>query len=60
MRKEARKLQLSDFEHHLLIGGMLEYRKFLLEKGKPTGDVNALIPKISDTPRKRRFGHEER
>ena len=42
MGKEDRKLQISDFEHGLLINGMLAFRNQLLEEGKPTEDVNDL------------------
>ena len=37
MGKEDRKLQISDFEHGLLINGMMAFRNQLLEEGKPTG-----------------------
>ena len=60
MGKENRKLQLSDFEHRLLINGMMAFRNQLMEEGKPTEDVNDLIIKILDAPRKRCFGREER
>ena len=59
MGKE-RKLQLSDFEHRLLINGMMAFRNQLMEEGKPTEDVNDLIIKILDAPRKRCFSREER
>ena len=42
MGKEDRKLQISDFEHRLLINGMMAFRNQLLEEGKPTEDVNDL------------------
>ena len=59
MGKE-RKLQLSDFEHRLLINGMMAFHNQLMEEGKPTEDVNDLIIKILDAPRKRCFSREER
>jgi hypothetical protein len=59
MGKE-RKLLLSDFEHRLLINGMMAFRNQLMEEGKPTEDVNDLIIKILDAPRKRCFSREER
>lgn len=60
MGKEDRKLQISDFEHGLLINGMMAFRNQLIEEGKPTEDVNDLIIKILDAPKKRCFSREER
>lgn len=60
MGKEDRKLQISDFEHRLLINGMMAFRNQLLEEGKPTEDVNDLILKILDAQKKRCFSREER
>ena len=44
---------LDDFEHRLAIVGMNHFRNHLLQTGKPTEDVDALLLKLAKAKRKR-------
>ena len=48
MREKRIKISFTDFECNLLINGIFEWRNMLLEDGKPTEDVDALLIKIID------------
>lgn len=48
MRDKKIKISFTDFECNLLINGIFEWRNTLLEEGKPTEDVDALLIKIID------------
>ncbi len=63
MAEEKRIVELSDFEHRLLVSGLTGFRNDLIREEKPTEDVNNLLIKVIDAPRKRRFcrcGYETR
>ena len=53
MRRDKRYLYLDDFEHRLAIVGMNHFRNHLLQTGKPTEDVDALLLKLAKAKRKR-------
>ncbi len=53
MREAKRHIYLDDFEHRLLVGCLMTSRNEYLREGKPTEDVNELILKIIDAPKKR-------
>ena len=53
MKREKRYLYLDDFEHRLAIVGMNNFRNHLLQAGKPTEDVDALLLKLAKAKRKR-------
>lgn len=53
MREKRRHIYLDDFEHRLLIGYLMASRNQSLHKGKPTENVNDLILKIIDAPKKK-------
>ena len=53
MKREKRYLYLDDFENRLAIVGMNHFRNHLLQTGKPTEDVVALLLKLAKAKRKR-------
>ena len=63
MAEEKRVVELSDFEHRLLVNGLADFRNDLIRDEQPTADVNVLLIKVIDAPKKKRFGrtsHEAR
>lgn len=63
MKSNKRVITVDPFEHDLLINGFNEFRNQLLEKEKPTEDVDVLLLKIIDAPylrEKRRASYEAR
>ena len=48
-------MYLNDFEHRLAIIGMNSFRNHLIQAGKPTEDVDALLLKLLKAKSKRRF-----
>jgi hypothetical protein len=53
MKEKRRHIYLDDFEHRLLVGCLMTSRNQYLREGKPTEDVNELILKIIDAPKKK-------
>lgn len=53
MAEEKRTLELTDFEHRLLIGALADYRNILIRNQRSTRDVNDIILKLVEAPRKR-------
>ena len=50
MKKEKRYLYLDSFEHRLAVAGMNRFRNQLIQTGKPTEDVDALLLKLLKAP----------
>ena len=48
---------MDDFEQRLMVSGLMRFRNELLEKEKPTDDVNDLILKVIDAPSSSRTAH---
>ena len=48
-------MYLHDLEHRLAIVGMNHFRNHLLQSGKPTEDMDALLLKLAKAKRKRIF-----
>lgn len=48
-------MYLNDFEHRLAIIGMNSFRNHLIQNGKPTEDVDALLVKLLKAKSKRSF-----
>lgn len=46
-------IQVSDYEQRLMVNGLNVFRNFLLREGKPTEDINALLMKVIDAPKKK-------
>ena len=55
MKKTKRRIIATDFEYRLLVKALAEFRNQLLEVKKPTEDINALILKVIDAPKTRRW-----
>lgn len=53
MKTKWKYFYLDDFEHRLLVGCLMTSRNEYLREGKPTEDVNDLIVKIIDAPKKK-------
>ena len=54
MRDENVVISLDSFEQRLMVSGLAEFRNGLLEREKPTEDVDDLILKIIDAPSKKK------
>ena len=52
MKKEKRYLYLDDFEHRLAVAAINYFRNQLIQTGKPTEDVDALLLKLLKAKRK--------
>ena len=52
MKKEKRYLYLDSFEHRLSVAGINHFRNRLIQTGKPTEDVDALLLKLLKAKRK--------
>lgn len=55
MIEKKRRIIVADFEYRLLVKALTEFRNQLLEEKKPTEDINALILKVIDAPKTRRW-----
>lgn len=53
MRGEKRVVQLDDYEHNLMVTGLMDYRNGLLQDGRSTDAVNDLLLKVIDAPTKK-------
>lgn len=60
MADEKRTVELSDFEHRLLVGVLADYRNILIRDNRSTADVNDIIMKVVEAPRKRSFFRSDR
>lgn len=56
MAEEKRVVELTNFEYRLMVGGLAGFRNDLIREEKPTEDVNVLLLKVIDAPKKKRFG----
>lgn len=56
MAEEKRVLELNGFEYRLMVSGLSDFRNDLIRDQKPTEDVDDLLLKVIDAPRKKRFG----
>ena len=50
---KKRSLIITDFEKGLLINALMQFRNDTLATGKPTEDINELILKVIDAPKKK-------
>jgi hypothetical protein len=50
---KKRRLIITDFEKGLLINALMQFRNNALATGKPTEDINELILKVIDAPKKK-------
>ena len=56
MAEEKRVVELTNFEYRLMVGGLASFRNDLIREEKPPEDVNELLLKVIDAPKKKRFG----
>ena len=56
MAEEKRVVELNGFEYRLMVNGLSDFRNDLIRDQKPTKDVDDLLLKVIDAPRKKRFG----
>ena len=56
MAEEKRVVELTNFEYRLMVGGLASFRNDLIRDEKPTEDVNELLLKVIDAPKKKRIG----
>ena len=56
MAEEKRVVELTNFEYRLMVGSLASFRNDLIREEKPTEDVNELLLKVIDAPKKKRFG----
>ena len=59
MAEEKRVVELTNFEYRLMVGGLASFRNDLIREEKPTEDVNELLLKVIDAPKKKRFGRSD-
>lgn len=60
MAEEKRTVELSDFEHRLLLRALSGYRNALIRDQRPTRDINDIIMKVAEAPTKKRFFRSDR
>lgn len=56
MAEEKRVVVLSPFEYRLMVNGLADFRNNLIRNQKPTEDINDLLLKVIDAPKRKRFG----
>lgn len=54
MKREKRYLYLDDFEYRLAVAAINYFRNQLIQTGKPTEDVDALLIKLMKAKSRRR------
>jgi hypothetical protein len=59
MAEENRLVELTPFEYRLMIRGLSDFRNDLIQDRKPTEDVNGLLLKVIDAPKRKHFGRKE-
>lgn len=60
MAEEKRTVELSDFDHRLLVSALAEYRNLLIRDQRPTRDINDIIMKVVEAPRKKSLFRSDR
>lgn len=53
MAEEKRTFELTDFEHRLLVSALAEFRNILIRDQRSTRDINEIIMKVVEAPKKR-------
>ena len=55
MTEKKRRICVTDFEHRLLVKALVQFRRELLETGKPMEGINELLLEVIDAPKSRRW-----
>ena len=59
MAEEKRVVELNGFEYRLMVNGLSDFRNDLIRDQKPTEDVDDLLLKVIDAPKKKHFGRSK-
>ena len=59
MAEEKRVVELNGFEYRLMVNGLSDFRNDLIRDQKPTEDVDNLLLKVIDAPKKKHFGRSK-
>jgi hypothetical protein len=54
MRNESRVIEVSDYEHRVMMEALADRRNDFISENKPTEDVSDLLLKVIDAPSKRK------
>ena len=57
MHDKKRVIEVTDYEHRVMVEALADRRNDLIIQNKPTEDVNDLILKVIDAPSKKRRGN---
>ena len=63
MLEEKRVISIDDFEHRLIVKGLIDFRNDLIKDEKPTEDIDVLLLKVIRAPttkEKRRLDRDAR
>lgn len=63
MSEEKRVISIDDFEHRLMVKGLIDFRNDLIKDEKPTEDIDVLLLKVIKAPttkEKRRLDRDAR
>ncbi|MBO5021161.1 MAG: hypothetical protein J6D52_10900 [Clostridia bacterium] len=63
MSEEKRVISIDDFEHRLMVKGLIDFRNDLIKDEKPTEDIDVLLLKVIRAPttkEKRRLDRDAR
>ena len=50
MSEEKRVISIDDFEHRLMVKGLIDFRNDLIKDEKPTEDIDVLLLKVIKAP----------
>ena len=59
MAEDKRVVELNGFEYRLMVNGLSDFRNDLIRDQKPTEDVDDLLLKVIDAPKKKHFGRSK-
>ena len=60
MAEEKRVLAIDDFEHRLLVNGLINFRNDIIRNEKPTEDIDELLLKVIHAPTKKEKRRQDR
>lgn len=60
MAEEKRVLSIDDFEHRLLVNGLINFRNDIIRNEKPTEDIDELLLKVIHAPTKKEKRRQDR
>ena len=60
MAEEKRVLSIDDFEHRLLVNGLINFRNDIIRNEKPTEDIDELLLTVIHAPTKKEKRRQDR